>query len=149
MAQQTRSHRKISSQTRYHSRISSFNNKKNPRRGQNWRSHYKTNSRPWSTTWSTWFVIKRSALAAVIFQIIGLLFGKIKPYYIDPYIDEAMLPFVLSAFGVIREIVRSAVSWWEGAPTPTPEERVSALHLTLFLGGLFLLVKLLERISDS
>lgn len=81
-------------------------------------------------------MIKRSALAAaVIFQIIGLLFGKIKPN-IDPYIDETMTPFFLSTFGVIREIVRSAVSWWEGAPTPTPEERVSALHLTLFLGGL-------------
>ncbi|XLT35957.1 hypothetical protein HN873_067249 [Arachis hypogaea] len=98
MAQQTRSHRRISSESPiYHGRA------------PNWHSHHKTHGRP-------------------------------TPRQFHPEIDAMLTPWFRRIFGIVHEIIDRVVSGEEGAPIP--EERVSALHLTLFFCCLFLLVKL-------
>lgn len=76
--------RTMARQTGSHRRIENLIGGRIPRVGHNFRSRYG----PHSKFWSIWFVVKRSILAAVIFQSIGYLFDKIKPH-----LDEGITQF--------------------------------------------------------
>lgn len=134
--------RVMAHRTRYHKKIGCAD-VKNP--SQNSGKRYNSYFRPWST----WFVIKRSALVAVVFKIMGLLFDTVKSI-----IDETVAQYFPQLTDFIRHLMSIIMSWEEGEGAPassTPDSSNNSLSgqtVALFFVGLALL-SLIRVLANS
>lgn len=120
-------------QTQYHKRMNCAD-ADSPQKSRNSSKHF-------NSPFSNGFVIKRSALAAVIFNIVGYLFDKVKPI-IDQTVAQYFLDFI---HGLINILLPREEG--EEAPVSSTSGRNVALF---FVGlGLLSLIRVLANLGGS